>query len=170
MLILSDNERWIPGYEGRYTAAESGSIYSYYRDIRREKVTCFDKNGYRVVSLYHPQKRPKLAKVHRLVATVFLGENNPLQVNHMNGLKRDNRVENLEWVTNSQNKQHAFDTGLTKMGKGEENPSVKLDSESVLEIRIRWSNGESQRSLERFYNLARGSVWPIVHGLSWRHI
>lgn len=69
-----------------------------------------DGKGYLKVQLHK-----KSFRVHRLVAQEFIPnpENKP-QVNHKNGIKSDNRVENLEWVTNAENTQHAYDNGLYK--------------------------------------------------------
>ena len=68
---------------------------------------------YAVVSYQDENKEHKVAYVHRLIASAFIpNPDNLPQVNHKNGNTRDNRVENLEWVTASQNRQHAYNIGL----------------------------------------------------------
>ncbi len=70
-------------------------------------------DGYYVVSLYDTSRVPKLCAVHRLVAETFIPNPNNLPfVNHINGDKMDNRVENLEWTTPKGNAVHAVKTGL----------------------------------------------------------
>lgn len=76
-----------------------------------------DRKGYMRISLWHNGKR-KTYKVHRLVAEAFIP--NPLgkaEVNHISGVKTDNRVENLEWVTPSENVKRAYDTGLKEKNR-----------------------------------------------------
>ena len=94
---------------GGYAIGSDGSIYSVTKDNRlKEKALRPDKDGYIVVKLCFNGK-PKLCKVHRLVAEAFIPkvENKPV-VNHKNGQRNDNRVENLEWVTVQENNQHAY--------------------------------------------------------------
>ena len=94
-----------------YYITDNGDVYSrnYHKTGRIKKMTpCKDKKGYLFVPLMKNHKR-HLYKIHRLVAEAFIPnpENKP-QVNHKNGVKTDNRVENLEWCTNSENLFHCF--------------------------------------------------------------
>jgi hypothetical protein len=72
----------------------------------------FDSSGRCMVDLYNNGIRKK-ALVHRLVGDAFIpNPNNKPQINHINGIHTDNRLENLEWVTDSENKYHAYKIGL----------------------------------------------------------
>ena len=108
----------IKGYEEMYQISNLGNVKSLTRNTKNKyKQEHFlklfiSKNGYKRVELRKYKKGKKYC-VHRLVALAFIP--NPLnkpQVNHINGIKTDNRVENLEWATNSENIKHAIKTGL----------------------------------------------------------
>ena len=106
----------IPGYEGLYQVSDCGRIKSL--NYRRTKQECIMKprvaHGYQYVKLFKDKLR-KLVKVHRLVAQVFIpNPDNKPEVNHINGIKTDNRAENLEWTTHSENQLHAYRNGLQK--------------------------------------------------------
>lgn len=102
----------VQGYEGHYCVDELGNIYSVKRGKARRLRPFLNSRGYPTVSLCVNGKE-SYKTVHRLVATAFIPNRDNLpQVNHINGDKTDNRIENLEWVTAGDNQRHAYATGL----------------------------------------------------------
>lgn len=104
----------VVGYEGNYLISEDGEVYSVIRGIRLKQFSKnADSNSYRRVELSLNGVKRK-HQVHRLVAEAYLGKPEEFMVvNHKNGIKYDNRVLNLEWVTQKQNDAHARINGLT---------------------------------------------------------
>lgn len=133
--IVMSEERWVPviGYEGCYEVSDHGSVRSLDRVVkshhhgsRRAKCRLMkifpDTIGYLCIRLSREGDR-KNHLVHRLVARAFIGVcPDGLQVNHINGRKYDNRVENLEYVTRSENMLHAYALGLKKPTCGRVKP------------------------------------------------
>lgn len=165
-----DKEQWrdIPGYEGIYQVSNLGSI----RNIKVKKapksLTSFlTAQGYLGVGLKYIGR--KTFTVHRLVMLAFIGEC-PAghEVNHINGIKTDNRLSNLEYITHSQNMRHSVDVLNNRSARGEESGRAKLTNQDVQFIRDALSRGESRRALGRHYGVHHRTICNIEHGLTWR--
>jgi hypothetical protein len=161
----------VKGFEGLYQVSSLGNVKRLVsKRVLAERFigSSIDRYGYvkRVLSKYG---KNHCFTEHRLVATAFL-ENlqNKLTVNHINGIKTDNRVENLEWNTTLENKQHAVNSGLTNL-KGSNHPRCKLSDKEVLEIReIGFS--QTRTSLSKKYGVSRNNILGIINRRNWKHI
>lgn len=124
-------EIWKPvkGFEN-YEVSNLGQVKSLnYNRTKGTKILKpgMDTNGYLQVHLSKNGKH-YAKSIHRLVAEAFIPNiDNKPEVNHIDGNKQNNKVENLEWVTRRENNKHAYDTGLLKppVMKGEENPRAR---------------------------------------------
>lgn len=105
---------------------------------------------------------------HRLIAIYFIPnpENKP-QVNHINLIKTDNSLDNLEWVTCSENIIHAYKNGLCKRKYGVDNHKAKLNEKQVLEI---YNHILSYSKIAKLYNISKKNVLAIKHKLIWKHL
>ena len=112
--------------------------------------------------------------VHTVVAFAFLppppGDygRGKIAINHSNGIKTDNRPENLEWVTYQQNSDHASAAGL--MLVGEDNPSAVLTEKDVCEIRRLYGIGVTRAELSRQFGCSYCAIDLACRRVTWKHI
>lgn len=172
----------VVGYEGYYEVSNTGSVRSIDRIVKTKKAksgTSFLKGvylkpsvikGYPMVVFSVGNKRVG-KKIHRLVAEAFIpNPKNKPQVNHKNGQKEDNSVENLEWCTSLENIRHSFEKGLNSGKKGEKHPLSKLKKEDVINIRLLHKHGVLSTMLSEYYNVHQKTIRNIVNKETWTHI
>jgi hypothetical protein len=149
----------IEGFEN-YEVSNYGNVkslkYNKIRLLKQENV-----KGYLRVSL-SKENKVKRFQVHRLVALSFIKniENKPC-VNHINGIKTDNTVENLEWVTYSENEKHSFNF-LEKKGNGI--LGRKIDIKELDNIKNLYKNGMYQKDIAIIYNVSNSCIQQILNG------
>jgi hypothetical protein len=125
-----------------------------------------DHCGYREVSI-----NGKFELVHRIVATCFIPNPDNLPcVNHKDGNKLNNDIDNLEWCTHSENTKHAYITGLEKKCLGENHHAHKLTKENVLFIKAHYKPRDKKYSavkLGKMFGVSEYAVKDIIRGKSW---
>jgi len=158
----------IDGYEGIYEISSFGNVRSYARET-----VCLIKprinQGYFILGLWNKGKC-KTSKIHRLVALHFIeNPDNKPQVNHIDGNKLNNHLDNLEWVTPQENSAHA--SKLKLVAYGTRNAAAKITDEDVVSIRKMYDSGEfTQNQLSNKFNLSQGIIGKIINGLLWEHV
>lgn len=160
----------VVGYEGKYKVSSDGLVLS----VRTGKILkpIKMKSGYCYVHLCDGKCNTKLCKLHRVVAKAFIpNPNNLPQINHINGNKSDNRVENLEWCDAYHNMRHAINSGIMNT-LGENNPSAKLTYNNVKYIRNTYVRGSSvfgTTALAKQFGVSNVLISKIVRGELWNN-
>jgi len=146
-----------------YHNSATGTRFKKGRIIKPQR----DKNGYVRVSL-SLDKVKFTTGIHRLVAKSFIpNPSNKLYVNHINGIKTDNRVENLEWCTNSENTIHAYKNNLIKVNLGEDHHMSKFSNNEVGKIRLLHSKGRTNKELANRYKISEAAMSKILKNKSY---
>lgn len=152
-----------------YFVREDGKIYSEKSD--KFLSPQLDKNGYEKIQMISTDGKRHRYSVHRLVLENFNPVKNmeKLQVNHKDGNKRNNNLNNLEWVTNYENTLHAIKTGL-RNNNGENNPSSKLTEKDVYKIIDLFKEGKSCAFIAKQYNVSSSAIERIRRRETWKSV
>lgn len=151
------------GYAGTYQVSNTGEVRSK-RVVGYALLSKWVNCGYELVHLSKNGVQ-KQKRVHRLVAEAFIpNPNNYNEVNHKDGNKLNNFVENLEWCDSSYNQKHAYTIGLKVQKQGELNPNAKLTNEQVKAIREECLSGASQKDIAMRYGISSSTVSRIHTG------
>ena len=158
----------IDGVNKEYIIYDDARLY----DIKlgRFKNPIENRKGYLRYTIYVFGKR-KFFFVHRLVLKTFNPVENMdnLQVNHIDGNKKNNCLSNLEWCTNTENQRHAFAHGLISR-KGEKNSQSKLTEKDVLEIINMLLNKIPYRKIMDKFNISKSTISAIKNKRLWREL
>lgn len=158
----------ICGFE-QYEVSNFGEVRSWHKGQPKLLSTPPVKEGSYHAAHLHKGGKNVSVLVHRLVAAAFIpNPDKKPQVNHINGIKSDNRAENLEWCTQSENNLHAFSSGLRAPACGEDNAIAKLTPEQVDYIRQNYKpyvNGGAK--LGRKFGVSASTIKSIIQNKSW---
>jgi len=169
--VIMEEWKQIDGFESYYVS-NTGKVYNSLtkRFIGNKKSSKYE---YKKVKLSKNGTK-KLIDVHRLVAETFIPNPEKLKtVNHINGIKTDNRVENLEWCSYSENTRHAIRIGIANIKCGEESSFSKLTEKEVIEIRksyVPYSKDFNYIKLAEKYGVSERAVRNCVKRNTWKNV
>jgi len=159
----------IEGFNGKYQISNTNKVKSNHFGRSIILKPSLNTGGYNSVCL-RLNNKIKTRSLHRLIMEAFIPnpDNKPC-INHIDGNKLNNSIENLEWCTYSENMKHAYDNNLKLPieGKGEKSSQHKLKEEDVLKIR---ASSLSSKELGSLYNVNRTNIIAIRKRKSWTHI
>ena len=162
------HEEWrdVVGYEGLYKVSNFGRVKSFCNNgVRILNPSSTENPGYYVVNLTKNGNQ-RTRYVHILVAQAFLpNPENKSYVNHINGDKLNNCVENLKWTTPMENARHAWETGLATSRKGSENKHSKLMPDQVRYIRKNYKPRDKEFgrvALARKFGVSKSTIYFLL--------
>jgi hypothetical protein len=184
-------EEWkdVVGHEGLYMISNLGRVKSLRRVVSRstsdmvisERILSqnISTTGYYYVVL-HKDKKPKTCKIHRLVGLSFIpNPHNKPQINHIDGNKLNNTLNNLEWVSVSENAKHSYGMGLSRVSdyqkkmtslanRGQNCANSKLTEYDIQVIRDAWATGVfTQKFLSQCFFVGQDQISRIINHKRW---
>lgn len=159
---------FLPNIKDLYTINDNGEIFS---DISGKMKTRNKGNTeYQIINFMTQKGKKKTYRVHRLVMMAFkpIEDMDNLEVNHIDGDKKNNALSNLEWCSSSENQKHAFQTGLQQPRKGEKSNFSKLtqaDIDKIFELR---NLGWLQKDIASQIGCTRSNISYILNHKTWQ--
>lgn len=165
----------IKGWNGKYLISNLGRVKSvggkYKKSLPNGYFTfgTTDSLGYKVFQMRSPGRKER-KRIHSLVAEAFIQKpksKEKLCVNHLDGVRTNNHVFNLEWCTHTQNLHHAINIGLWD-AKGEKHKMAKLTKEKVIEMRrLRKEENLTHEEIGKRFGVCRRQAGDVIRGVNW---
>ena len=165
----------IPGYDGRYFINEHGDVWSVYK----RGLMCPQTDATHLYPwvLVMENGRAQPRTVYYLMRLTWMppapGEvgigRDKWCVNHKDGNKLNSHIDNLEWLTCSDNVKHAWDNGLNRVAVGESSKNAKFTSDEVRQIRLRLLLGEKTKNVANEYQCNIALIKKMQWYVSWKH-
>lgn len=161
---------FLPYIKDFYTINDRGEIFS--DNSGQMKTRNRAGTEYQIINFMTIDGKKKTFRVHRLVMMAFNPQENSdsLEVNHIDGNKKNNHLSNLEWCTSRENQKHAYKIGLQKSQKGISKPIRRLSKEEVLQIHRYRKEGLSYKAIAEKVNTSTSNIAKIVKGKTWSSV
>lgn len=159
---------FLPNIKDLYTINDNGEIFS---DISGKMKTRNKGNTeYQIINFMTQEGKKKTYRVHRLVMMAFkpIEDMDNLEVNHIDGDKKNNALSNLEWCSASENQKHAFQTGLQQPRKGEKSNFSKLTQANIDKIFELRNLGWLQKDIASQIGCTRSNISYILNHKTWQ--
>ena len=159
---------FLPEIKDYYTVNDKGEFFS----DNSGKMKTRNRAGteYQIINFMMIDGKKRTFRAHRLVLMAFNPVKNmdKLEVNHIDGNKKNNNLSNLEWCTGSENQRHAFKIGLQKARKGESSNFSKLKEKDIdLIFKLR-REGKTQQQIADIVNCSRSNISYILNKKTWQ--
>jgi len=159
---------FLPEIKDYYTVTDNGEFFS----DNSGKMKTRNRAGteYQIINFMTTDGKKRTFRAHRLVLMAFKPVENmdKLEVNHIDGNKKNNNLSNLEWCTTSENQKHAFKIGLQKAKKGEKSNFSKLKKEDIQLIFQLRQQGKTQQQIAEIVRCSRSNISYILNKKTWQ--
>ena len=159
---------FLPEIKDYYTITSDGEVYSDNSGLMKTRNK--PNTEYQLINFQTIYGGKKTFRLHRLVMMAFnpIDNMDNLEVNYKDGNKLNNKLENLEWCTSSENQIHAFNLGLQKPRKGEKSNLSKLTEEKVQEVFVLRKQGLTQQQIADRVGCTRSNISYILNNKTWQ--
>ena len=162
---------YLPEVKDIYLIDEQGNVYSEFK--KGYLKPSLNHKGYLRYAIKLKNGKERQLFIHRLLMICYnyIENHEEMQVNHIDGNKLNNNLNNLEWITNEDNMKHAVKNNLIAHQIGESNPCNKLSEQTVLEIIDHLLNKDmSVSDMAEIYNCSKSTIYAIKGKRNWRYL